>query len=148
VRQTDANLDSRTANRLMPLDAFAHHGLGSSGLAILASLADENGQSLPELQARASISRPTAYRQLRKLKNLGLVRHEGELYHLTPTALEGTGTPTQHCPDPVAGWTETAERLNTDGTAQRRRRHHETQRTHWRLTQTHLTKNRGTQQPP
>ncbi|MFH0246008.1 helix-turn-helix domain-containing protein [Streptomyces sp. HK10] len=148
VRQTNtnANLDSRTASRLMHLDAFAHHGLGGSGLTILASLAEQDGQSLTELQASASISRPTAYRQLSKLKNLGLVRHEGELYHLSPTALEGTGAPTQHCTDPVTSWTETAERLGTAGTAERRRRHHEAQRTHWRHEQVRIAERRRTAQ--
>lgn len=151
VRQsdTDANLDSRTASRLMSLDAFAHHGLGSSGLAVLAALAERDGQSRTELQASASISRPTAYRQLGKLKDLGLIRHEGELYHLSPTALEGIGAPTQHCTDPVASWTETAERLGTVGTAERRRRHHEAQRTHWRLEQVRLAeRRRAAQQSP
>ncbi|MFD7868733.1 helix-turn-helix domain-containing protein [Streptomyces sp. NPDC059783] len=146
---TNANLDSRTASRLMHLDAFAHHGLGSSGLAVLAALAERDGQSLTELQASASIARSTAYRQLGKLKHLGLVRHKGELYHLSPTALEGTGAQTQHCPNPVASWTETAERLGTAGTAERRHRHHETQRNHWRHEQVRLAeRRRAAQQTP
>ncbi|MEU3640000.1 helix-turn-helix domain-containing protein [Streptomyces albogriseolus] len=151
VRQphTGADIDSRTAGRLMHLDAFAHHGLGGGGLAVLAALAERDGQSLTELQASASISRPTAYRQLGKLKGLGLIRSEGELYHLSPTALEGIGAPTQHCTDPVASWTETAERLGTAGTAERRRRHHEAQRTHWRLEQVRLAeRRRAAQQSP
>lgn len=151
VRQpnTGADIDSRTAGQLMHLDAFAHQGLGSSGLAILASLAERDGQSRTELQASASISRPTAYRQLGKLRELGLIRHEGELYHLSPTALEGVGAPTEHCTNPVASWTETAERLGTAGTAERRRRHHEAQRTHWRLEQVRLAeRRRAAQQSP
>ncbi|MET9109410.1 helix-turn-helix domain-containing protein [Streptomyces zhihengii] len=139
---TEANLDSRAASRLMRLDAFAHHGLGGTGLAILASLAERDGQSRTELQASASISRPTAYRQLRKLKHLGLVRHEGELYHLSPTALEGIGAATPQCADPVADWTDTAERLGTAGTAERRRRHHSAQRTHWHLEQARIAERR------
>jgi predicted transcriptional regulator len=141
---TGADIDSRAAGRLMHLDAFAHHGLGGSGLAILAALAERDGQSRTELQASASISRPTAYRHLERLKKLGLVRHEGELYHLSPTALEGMGAATDDCADPVADWTETAERLSTAGTAERRRRHHETQRMHWRHEQVRLAERRRT----
>jgi predicted transcriptional regulator len=144
VRQPDtsADIDSRAAGQLMHLDAFAHHGLGGSGLAILAALAERDGQSLTELRASASISRPTAYRQLGKLKSLGLVRHEGELYHLSPTALEGIGTQSPDCAAPVTGWPETADRLGTAGTGERRRRHHEAQRTKWRHEQERLAEHR------
>ncbi|MEE1737032.1 MarR family winged helix-turn-helix transcriptional regulator [Streptomyces sp. BE147] len=144
--ETTADIDSRSAGRLMHLDAFAHHGLGGSGLAVLAALAERDGQSPTELQGSASISRPTAYRQLGRLKNLGLVRHEGELYHLSPTALEGVGTQTHDCADPAAGWSETAERLGTAGTGERRRRHHEAQRIHWRRKQIRLAEHRRTAQ--
>jgi len=151
VRQPDtgADIDSRTAGQLMHLDAFAHHGLGSSGLAILAALSERDGQSLTELQASASISRPTAYRQLGKLKAFGLIHHHGELYHLSPTVLKGMGAATDDCANPVADWAETAERLGTAGTAERRRRHHETQRIHWRHEQVRLAeRRRATQQAP
>ncbi|WP_411078415.1 helix-turn-helix domain-containing protein [Streptomyces sp. cmx-10-25] len=146
VRQPDtgADIDSRTAGQLMHLDAFAHHGFGSSGLAVMAALAEQDGQSLTDLQASASISRPTAYRQLRKLKELGLVHHEGELYRLSPIALEGTGTATNECADPVADWTDVAQRLGTAGTAERRRRHHEAQRIYWRHQQARLAERRRT----
>ncbi|MFC8021049.1 helix-turn-helix domain-containing protein [[Kitasatospora] papulosa] len=144
VRQPDtgADIDSRTAGQLMHLDAFAHHGLGSSGLAILAALSERDSQSLTELQASASVSRPTAYRQLGKLKTFGLIHHDGELYHLSPTALKGMGAATDECADPVADWAETAERLGTTGTAERRRRHHEAQRIHWRHEQVRLAEHR------
>ncbi|MFJ5817270.1 helix-turn-helix domain-containing protein [Streptomyces sp. NPDC093108] len=144
VRQTDtgADIDSRAAGQLMHLDAFAHHGLGGSGLAVIAALAERDGQSLTEIQASASTSRPTAYRQLGMLKALGLIQQEGELYHLSPAALEGIGTPTQECDIPVAGWSDTAERLGTAGTGQRRRRHHDTQRSHWRHEQVRLAERR------
>ncbi|MFF8731778.1 helix-turn-helix domain-containing protein [Streptomyces sp. NPDC015171] len=151
VRQpgTSADIDSRTAAQLMHLDAFAHHGLGGSGLTVLAALAERDGQSRAEIQASASVSRATAYRQLEKLKTLGLVHHEGELYHLSPTALEGIGTPTQDCDNPVAGWPETAKRLGTAGTGQRRRRRHEAQRSHWRREQVRLAeRRRAPQQAP
>ncbi|MFF8880763.1 helix-turn-helix domain-containing protein [Streptomyces flaveolus] len=141
---TGADIDSRTASRLMHLDAFAHHGLGGSGLAVLAALAERDGQSLTELQASASISRPTAYRQLGKLKGLGLIRHEGELYRLSPTALEGVGAATDDCSGPVADWTEAAERLGAAGTAQRRHQHHEAQRVRWRREQVRLAERRRT----
>ena len=139
---TGADIDSRTAGHLMQLDAFAHHGLGGSGLAILAALAERDGQSLTELQTSASISRPTSYRQVGKLKSLGLICQKGELYHLSPTALEGIGTASAHCTDPVTSWSETAERLGTSGTAERRRRHHVAQRTRWHLEQERLAERR------
>ncbi|MGW6203718.1 helix-turn-helix domain-containing protein [Streptomyces sp. NPDC055089] len=144
VRQpeTRADINSRTAGQLMHLDAFAHHGLGGSGLAVLAALAEREGQSVHELQASASISRPTAYRQLRKLKNLGLIHHEGELYRLAPGALDGIGTPTQDCTAPVTGWHETAERLGTAGAGARRHQHHEAQRLHWHYELVRLAERR------
>ncbi|MFH9677574.1 helix-turn-helix domain-containing protein [Streptomyces sp. NPDC017405] len=144
VRQPDtsADIDSRTAGRLMHLDAFAPRGLGGSGLAVLAALSERDGQSRTELQVSASISRPTAYRQLARLKELGLIRHEGELYHLTPTALDGIGATTDDCANPVADWTETAERLGTVGTAERRYQHHEAQRIYWRHERLRLAERR------
>ncbi|MEU9056540.1 helix-turn-helix domain-containing protein [Streptomyces sp. NPDC048384] len=144
VRQPDAGADinSRTVGHLMHLDAFAHHGLGGSGLAVLAALAEQDGQSITELRASASISRATAYRQLGKLKSLGLVRHEEELYHLTPAALEGIGTETPDCASPVTGWSETAERLGAAGAGERRRRNHEAQRSKWRHGQVRLAERR------
>ncbi|MFE5406615.1 helix-turn-helix domain-containing protein [Streptomyces sp. NPDC056580] len=139
---TGADIDTRTAGQLMHLDAFAHHGLGGSGLTVLAALAERDGQSLTELQQSASVSRPTAYRQLGKLKTLGLIRHVGELYHLSPTALAGIGTQSPDCDTPVSGWPETAERLGTAGTGERRRRHHEVQRIHWHHEQVRLAERR------
>ncbi|MGW0608703.1 helix-turn-helix domain-containing protein [Streptomyces sp. NPDC002640] len=129
---TDATMDTRTAGQLMHLDAFAHRGLGGSGLAIVAALAECDGQTITSLRSSASISRPTAYRQLAKLKALGLVLQEGELYHLSPTALNGRGQQTPDCARPVAGWDDVAARLGTAGTAQRRRQQHDIQRFHWR----------------
>lgn len=148
-RDTSADIDSRSAGRLMHLDPFAHHGLGGSGLAVLAALAERDGQSLTEIQGSASISRPTAYRQLGILKTHGLIHHEGELYSLSPAALEGIGTQTPDCDDPAGGWHEVAERLGTAGTGERRRRHHEAQRIHWRHEQIRLAdRRRAGQQAP
>ncbi|MET7886628.1 hypothetical protein [Streptomyces avermitilis] len=94
-------------------------------------------------------SSPTAYRQLGKLKTLGLIHHEGELYYLSPTGLEGIGTPTPDCVDPVTGWPEAAERLGTAGAGECRRRHHEAQRIHWRHEQVRLAeRRRAAQQIP
>ncbi|MFD6329187.1 MarR family transcriptional regulator [Streptomyces niveus] len=146
VRPTDtsADIDSRSAGLLMHLDAFGHRGLGGSGLVLLAALAERDGQSLTELRGTASISRPTAYRQLGKLKTLGLVHHEGELYHLSPTALEGIGTQSPDCATPVEGWPHAAERLGTAGAGERRHRHHTAQRIHWRNEQVRLAERRRT----
>jgi hypothetical protein len=85
---TGADIDSRTAGQLMHLDAFAHHGLGSSGPAVLAALSERDGQSLTELQASASISRSTAYRQLGKLKTFGDPT-TGEVIESLYVALDG-----------------------------------------------------------
>ncbi|MEU6070604.1 winged helix-turn-helix domain-containing protein [Streptomyces sp. NPDC047082] len=144
MRQTEfpADINSRAAGDVMHLDAFAHRGLGGSGLTILAALAEQDGQTVTELQGSASISRQTAYRQLAKLKRFGLVRHEGELYHLSPTALEGIGSQTNDCPDPVSGWPDVAERLGTAGASERRRQQHEVQRVRWHHEQSRLAERR------
>jgi predicted transcriptional regulator len=152
VRQPHAGADinSRAVGHLMHLDAFAHHGLGGSGLTILSALAERDGQTVREIQATASVSRPTAYRQLARLKTLGLVSQVGELHHLSPTALEGVGSRTADCSHPVTGWSEAAQRLGTTGTGERRRLHHEAQRVSWRREQLRLVERRraATQEAP
>ncbi|MER5890312.1 MarR family winged helix-turn-helix transcriptional regulator [Streptomyces sp. NPDC001941] len=140
--EATANLDSRTISRLMDLDAFSHHGFGGSGLTVLASLAEHDGQSIEELRGSASVSRPTAYRQVSKLIHFGLVRRLGELYYLTPDALQAIEGPTPHSADPAANWSEAAERLGTAGTVQRRREQHEAQRLHWQREQARLAERR------
>ncbi|WP_371657240.1 MULTISPECIES: helix-turn-helix domain-containing protein [unclassified Streptomyces] len=145
---SNADLDTHTARRLMSLDAFAHHGLGGSGLAILAALAERDGQTLAELQGTASISRATAYRQLTTLTHLGLIQRQGELLHLTPKALTGTGQPGPHCQHPATDWTDVAKRLSVDGTGDRRRQHHHTERTQWHNKQLQLTARRSHTPPP
>ncbi|WP_371648051.1 MULTISPECIES: helix-turn-helix domain-containing protein [unclassified Streptomyces] len=145
----DADLDSHTAARLMGLDAFAHRGLSSSGLAILAALAEHDGQTLTELQASASISRATTYRQLTTLTHLGLTQREGELLHLAPAALAGTGQPGPHCEQPTTDWSDVAKRLGVHGIGERRRQHHHTERARWHHTRRLLAaRNRRTQPPP
>ncbi|MFE8941038.1 helix-turn-helix domain-containing protein [Streptomyces sp. NPDC007872] len=126
----EADIDSRVAARLMHLDAFAHRGLGGSGLAILAALAERESQTVQELQGTASITRPTAYRQLRRLVQFGLVVREGEVYMLSPTALAGVGVPSSTA-TPVGSWAEAAGRLGTDGVADRRRHRHALERLTW-----------------
>ncbi|MGP3950880.1 helix-turn-helix domain-containing protein [Streptomyces sp. 7N604] len=140
----EADIDSRAAAQVMHLDAFSHHGLGGSGLAILAALGERDGQSLAELQGTASVSRPTAYRRLGKLKSLGLVSQNGECYHLSPTALDGIGTRTDECTEPVSSWADAAQRLGTRGVGRLRRKRHEAQRAHWRNEQARLAEHRRT----
>ncbi|MFI1106255.1 helix-turn-helix domain-containing protein [Streptomyces melanogenes] len=142
-----ADLDSHTAARLMNLDAFAHRGLSGSGLAILAALAEHDGQTLAELQARASISRATTYRQLTTLTHLGLIQREGELLHLTPATLAGTGQRGPSCEHPATGWTDVAKWLGVHGTAHRRRQHHHAERARWHNQQARLA-DRPRRTPP
>lgn len=128
-----ADIDSRAAARIMHLDAFAHHGLGGSGLTLLAALAERDGQTVAELRSSASVSRPTAYRQLDKLRNLGLVEHVGEVYRLSPAALAGIAARTTGTSgEPGFDWVEAAHRLGTAGVGERRRQQHEAQRARWR----------------
>jgi predicted transcriptional regulator len=148
-RQTEegANIDTLAAAQVMHQDAFAHRGLGSTGLAILAALAELDGQTIKELQTTATVSRPTAYRQIKTLRALGLVARVGELYHLSPTALEGMGAHTQECTDPVTSWDDAARRLGTHGVGGRRRQRHQAQRAHWLRVQARLAEHRRTARP-
>jgi len=144
VRQPhrEPNIDSRTTTHLMPKDAFAFFGLSGSGLAIVSALAERNDQTAAELVGTASVSRPTAFRQLGKLVALGLVEKTADVYHLVPTAIEGAGQSTQECTEPVQNWDEAAKRLGTAGTGQRRRDRHDRQREHWNKTQERLAQRR------
>lgn len=143
----EADIDSRAAARLMHLDAFAHRGLGGSGLAILAALAEKGVQTVQELQGTASISRPTAYRQLRRLADFGLVAREGEVYTLSPAALDGVGAPSSTARTPVGSWAEAAGRLGTAGVAERRRLRHELERLSWARQQESLAERRPVFKP-
>lgn len=145
--QAEPNIDSRTAARLMPADAFAHLGLSGSGLTLVSALAERDGQTIQELQGTASVSQATAYRRITQLKKLGYVAQAGELYHLTPAALDGTGEATEECTEPAATWDEAAERLGTAGTAQRRRERHTSQRLHWQHMQERMTERRRPAEP-
>ncbi|MFE0061398.1 MarR family transcriptional regulator [Streptomyces sp. NPDC059003] len=138
----DADINSRVATALMGLDAFAHHGLGGSGLAVVAALAEHDGQTIGQLQSTACVSRSTAYRQITRLQDLGLVRRVGELCYLSPTGLEGIEAAKEDCPRPVEGWVHAAHRLGTLGAARRRRARHRQQRDVWRLVLLRLTEHR------
>ncbi|MFJ5635192.1 helix-turn-helix domain-containing protein [Streptomyces goshikiensis] len=138
----EADIDSRAVAQLMHLDAFAHRGLGGSGLAILAALAEKGVQTVQELQGTASISRPTAYRQLRRLAEFGLVVREGEVYRLSSASVDGVGAPSSTVPTPVGSWADAAGRLGTDGVADRRRRRHELERLSWARQQESLAQRR------
>ncbi|MFF3957426.1 helix-turn-helix domain-containing protein [Streptomyces sp. NPDC001890] len=146
-RGEEANIDTLAAAQVMHQDAFAHRGLGGSGLALLAALAELDGQTIEELQATATVSRPTAYRQINTLRALGLVAKVGELYHLSPTALEGMGAQTHECTDPVTSWDDAARRLGTRGVGARRRQRHQAQRAHWLRVQARLAEHRRTARP-
>lgn len=135
---TGANIDSRAAAHVMHLDAFAHHGLSGSGLTLLAALAERDEQTLAELQGAASVSRPTAYRQLNKLKKLKLVEHFGEVYKLSPAALNEIGARKTVLNAPGFDWVEAARELGTAGVGERRRQQHEVQRARWAHEQARL----------
>ncbi|MEU5218519.1 helix-turn-helix domain-containing protein [Streptomyces sp. NPDC020807] len=148
MRQTQADIDSRAAARVMPEDAFAHFGLGGSGLAVVAALAENPNQTIEQLQGTASISRPTAYRAVGKLTGLGLVVKDGETYCLSEQAMDGIGERTGECADPVQTWEDAAERLGTLGCNERRRRRHAAQREHWMKVQARRAENRRAAAPP
>jgi DNA-binding IclR family transcriptional regulator len=90
----------------MPEDAFTHFGLGGSGLAVVAALAENTDQTIEQLQGTVSVSRPTAYRAVVKLLALGLIVKEGETYRLSEQALDGIGAQTEECSEPVQTWGE------------------------------------------
>ncbi|MFB7517212.1 MarR family transcriptional regulator [Streptomyces sp. NPDC056144] len=142
ARQPAADIDSRAASKIMPEDAFAHFGLGGSGLAVVAALAENPDQTIDQLQGTASVSRPTAYRAVGKLLALGLVVKDGETYRLSKQALDGIGARTEECPEPVRTWDEAAERLGVTGAGERRRIRHAAQREHWEKLRARLAENR------
>ncbi|MFE0490189.1 winged helix-turn-helix domain-containing protein [Streptomyces griseoaurantiacus] len=121
-------LDAGVVGRLMRLDAFAHRGLGSSSLKIIAALNLEDGQSLVDLADATCMSRATAYRHVRLLEGFGFLQGAGGSWWLTEaarTALQGQ----------VEEFDRVAEQLGTAGTAQRRVDMHKLQRAVW-LTET------------
>ncbi|MER8047099.1 MarR family transcriptional regulator [Streptomyces sp. NPDC094032] len=147
ARQPAADTDSRAASKVMPEDVFTHFGLGGSGLAVVAALAENPDQTIEQLQGTASVSRPTAYRAIGKLLALGLVVKEGETYRLSEQALNGVGARTEKCPAPVRTWDEAAERLGVTGASERRKNRHAAQREHWEKLSARRAENRSTAAP-
>ncbi|MFI1975450.1 MarR family transcriptional regulator [Streptomyces wedmorensis] len=148
ARQPTADINSRAASKVMPEDAFAHFGLGGSGLAVVAALAENANQTVQQLQGTASVSRPTAYRAVGKLASLGLLVKEGETYRLSEQALDGIGVQTEECPEPVQTWDEAAERLGVTGAGERRRNRHAAQREHWETLRARRAEHRRAAAPP
>ncbi|MFD7835576.1 winged helix-turn-helix domain-containing protein [Streptomyces sp. NPDC059761] len=120
----NGELDGAVIERLMSLDAFAHRGLGSSSLKLLAALHLRNGQTAAELTETAMVSTATAYRHLARLSEHSLVTNTCGLWELTVTASEAlTGA--------WDGWNEVAAVIGTYGTAWRRQQAHRDQRAVW-----------------
>ncbi|WP_328502740.1 helix-turn-helix domain-containing protein [Streptomyces sp. NBC_00457] len=143
-----ADIDSTVISRLMGHDAFAHHGLGSSGLMIIGALHIRPAQTVSELVATASVSRATAYRTLGRLADHGLVHHTGETWALAPRALEGFGNSPLDAatgPDvqPTRGWDEVARRYGTAGAAARRTALHAAERAAYREVLDRLAEHRS-----
>ncbi|WP_246144328.1 MarR family transcriptional regulator [Actinacidiphila oryziradicis] len=132
-----ADIDSTVISHLMALDAFAHHGLGSSALMVIAALHARPGQTVTELIATSSVSRATVYRALRRLAAHGLVQHDGEAWDLAPRALEGIGNGhleagTAPAVPPARGWDDIAQRYGTAGVAAHRTAVHAAERAAYR----------------
>lgn len=120
----NGELDGAVIERLMGLDAFAHRGLGASSLKMLAALHLRNPQSVAELIETAMVSQATAYRQLKRLAEHGLVTREDGLWALTETAAEALAGAWE-------GWDTVAAEIGTYGTAWRRQQAHKDQRAVW-----------------
>ncbi|WP_245796676.1 MarR family transcriptional regulator [Actinacidiphila alni] len=139
---TTADIDSTVLARLMPLDAFAQQGLGSSALLILSALHANPQQDASDLIATTAISRATAYRTLRRLKSLGLVNAAGSLWALVPRALEGVGNSLAEAvtqpATPTLGWERVAALCGTAGVGVRRKAAHAAERAAYRAALEHL----------
>ncbi|WP_428957797.1 helix-turn-helix domain-containing protein [Streptomyces sp. cg35] len=127
VRST-AEIDVDVVQRLMSLDAFAHRGLGTSSLKVLAALSASDRQTVKDLQERACMSAATAYRVVKLLAKHGLVVRTDEVWQLTETAQEALSGAWD-------GWDMVADREGTLGTLKRRQALHRAQREVW-LTMT------------
>jgi hypothetical protein len=134
---TTADIDSTVISHLMAHDAFAHHGLGSSALLIIAALHARPGQTVTELTATSSVSRATTYRTLHRLATHGLVHHDGGTWDLAPRALEGIGNGhleagTAPAELPARGWDDIAHYYGTAGVAAHRTAVHAAERAAYR----------------
>lgn len=143
-----ADIDSTVLSHLMAHDAFAHQGLGSSALVILAALHANPHQSASDLVTTSAVSRATTYRTLQRLAALGLVHQTGPLWALAPRALEGitgnslaetvTGLPAS----PALGWDAVAALYGTTGIAGERRLFHAAERAAYRAALEQLASHR------
>lgn len=145
---TTADIDSTVISRLMAHDAFAHHGLGSSALMVIAALHARPGQTVTELTATSSVSRATAYRALRRLAAHLLVQNDGETWDLAPRALEGIGhrhleAGTAPAELPARGWDDIAQRYRTAGVAAHRTAVHAAERAAYRAALVRRTEHRN-----
>lgn len=119
-------IDPAVIERLMGLDAFAHRGLGSSSLKILAALHLQSRQAPKDLTETAMVSLATVYRHLARLAEHGLATKEGDgtLWRLTPLASRAMS-------DAREGWDEIASDIGTYGTLWRRQQLHRDERAIW-----------------
>ncbi|MGW4490556.1 hypothetical protein [Streptomyces sp. NPDC004376] len=143
-----ADFDSIVISRLMSHDAFAHHGLGSSALLIIGALHARPNQAVSELVIASSVSRATTYRTLRRLSRHGLVCHIGEVWALTPRALEGFGNSlrmavTDRQVMSSHGWDQIAHKYGTAGTAASRKALHAAERAAYREALERLSEHRS-----
>jgi hypothetical protein len=142
-----ADIDSTVLSHLMAHDAFAHDGLGSSALVILAALHANPHQSASDLVATSAVSRATTYRALQRLVALGLVEQTGPLWALAPRALEGTAgnslaeAVTQTATSAM-GWDAVAALCGTTGVGERRRLFHAAERAAYRAALEQLASHR------
>lgn len=120
----NGELDGAVIEGLMGLDAFAHRGLGSSSLKLLAALHLRDRQSVGELIETAMVSQATAYRHLARLAEHDLVSREDGLWTLTETAADALKGAWE-------GWDTVAAEIGTYGTAWRRQQAHRDQRAVW-----------------
>ncbi|THA72435.1 ArsR family transcriptional regulator [Streptomyces sp. A0642] len=121
----NGELDGAVVGRLMGLDAFAHRGLGSSSLKLVAALHLRDQQSVSELIEAATVSQATAYRHLNRLAEHGLAFCINGIWELTQTtraALQGVWE----------GWDQVAAEVGTYGTSWRRQQRHQDERAVWR----------------
>jgi hypothetical protein len=127
----------------MAHDAFAHAGLGSSALMVIAALHANPGQSAAELVASSSVSRATVYRTLQRLHGHGLVQQNDSEWTLTPRALEGIGAAAPEAvTEPGPAWDGLAAAYGTTGVAAARKAFHAAERAAYRAALAALAEHR------
>ncbi|WP_145911433.1 helix-turn-helix domain-containing protein, partial [Kitasatospora viridis] len=128
---------------VMSLDAFSFRGLGASSAKLVAALSEMERPTLPELAAAASVSRPTAYRHLPRLVDLGLVVREGEVYQLSQDSSEAISRALAAEENWEQDWVEVAVALGSDGVSERRRVLHLNHRRRWAEKLQRVVERRG-----